>query len=130
MQYTDKVLDHFMNPRNIGEISDADGIGTIGSEECGDMLRVWIKVADEQLVDIKYKVFGCPAAIASCSMMTELAMGKHVDDAWELTDDQVAAALGGLPENKSHCSNLAASALQRAIMNYVFNNISCSRVDD
>ncbi len=109
-----------MNPRNIGQIPDADGVGTIGSQECGDMLKVWIKVVDEHLVDIKCKIFGCPAAIASCSMMTELAIGMHVDHAWELTDDQVAEALGGLPDNKYHCSNLAASALHKAIMNYVF----------
>ena len=120
MEYTDKVLEHFMNPRNVGEIPNADGVGTIGSAECGDMLKVWIKVTNEHLADIKYKVFGCPAAIAACSMMTELAMGKHVDQAWELTDDQVAEALGGLPANKYHCSNLAASALHKAIMNYVF----------
>lgn len=122
MQYTNRLLDHFMNPRNAGEIRDADGIGTIGSEECGDVLRVWIKVADEHLADIKYKVFGCPAAIACCSMMSELAIGKHLDQAWELTDEQVAEALGGLPAHKHHCSNLAASALHKAIMNYVFKN--------
>ena len=97
MLYTDKALEHFMNPRNVGEISDADGVGMIGSEECGDMIKVWVKVANQHFVDIKYKVFGCPAAIACCSMMTELAMGKHVEDAYELTDDQVADALGGLP---------------------------------
>ena len=122
MQYTDKVLEHFMNPRNIGEIPHADGVGTIGSEECGDMIRVWIKVGNEHLVDIKCKVFGCPAAIACCSMMTELAIGKHVDEAWELTDNQVAEALGGLPVNKYHCSNLAASTLHKAIMNYTYKN--------
>lgn len=120
MQYTDKVLEHFMNPRNSGEIPDADGVGTVGSEECGDVIRVWIKVSNEHLIDVKYKVFGCPAAIACCSMMTELAIGKHLDDAWELTDDQVALELGGLPELKYHCSNLAASTLHEAIMNYVF----------
>ena len=118
MLYTNKAIDHFMNPRNVGEISDADGVGTIGDEECGDMVKVWIKVSDAHLVDVKYKVFGCPAAIAVCSMMTELAMGKHVDDAYEITDAQVAEALGGLPEQKYHCSNLAASALHKAIMNY------------
>ena len=119
MQYTDKVFEYFMNPRNVGEIPDADGIGTIGSEECGDMIRVWIKVSeDKRLSDIKYKVFGCPAAIACCSMMTELAMGKHLNDAAILTDEQVAEALGGLPAYKFHCSNLAASALHEAIMNY------------
>ena len=125
MLYTDKALDHFMNPRNVGEIFDADGIGEIGSEECGDMIRVWIKVSDDKhLSDIKYKVFGCPAAIACCSMMTELAMGKHLDDASELTDEQVADALGGLPVNKYHCSNLAASALHKAIMDYIFKSPS------
>ena len=97
-----------MNPRNIGEIPNADGVGIIGSQECGDMIQVWIKVSDEYLADIRYKVFGCPAAIACCSMMTEIAIGKHVDEAWELTDEQVAEALGGLPVNKYHCSNLAA----------------------
>ena len=122
MQYTNQVLDHFMNPRNTGEIPDADSIGTIGSEECWDMIRVWIKVNNEHLVDVKYKVFGCPAAIACCSMMTELAIGKHVDQAWNLTDDQVAETLGGLPVHKYHCSNLAASALHMAIMNYVFRS--------
>jgi len=122
MQYTDRVFEHFSNPRNVGEISDADGVGTIGSEECGDMISVWIKVGDEHLVDIKYKVFGCPAAIACCSMMTELAMGRHIDDAYELTDNQVAESLGGLPVNKYHCSNLAASALHKAITNYVFKS--------
>ena len=113
-----------MNPQNTGEIPDADGVGTIGSEECGDMIRVWIKVSDdEHLSDIKYKVFGCPAAIACCSMMTELAMGKHLDDAGELTDEQVADALGGLPAYKYHCSNLAASALHKAIMDYIFKSV-------
>jgi len=122
MQYTDKVLEHFMSPRNIGEIPDADGVGTIGSEECGDMIRVWVKVAHQHLVEIKYKLFGCAAAIAACSMMTELAMGKHVEDAYELTDAQVAEALGGLPERKFHFSNLAASALHEAIINYVLKS--------
>jgi len=118
-----------MNPRNTGEIPDANGVGTIGSEECGDMIRVWIKVSDdEHLTDIKYKVFGCPAAIACCSMMTELAVGKHVDEAWNLTDDQVAEALGGLPEYKYHCSNLAASTLHKAIINYVFNSLTKTEV--
>jgi len=125
MLYTDKALEHFMNPRNVGEIPDADGVGTIGSEECGDMIRVWIKVSDdEHLADIKYKVFGCPAAIACCSLMTELAMGKHLDDVGELTDEQVADALGGLPVNKYHCSNLAASALHKAIMDYILKSPS------
>jgi len=119
MQYSDNVLEHFINPRNAGEILDADGIGTIGSEECGDMIRVWIKISKDKLLqDVKYRVFGCPAAIACCSMMTEMAIGKHLNDAVLLTDEQVADALGGLPAYKFHCSNLAASALHEAIMNY------------
>ncbi len=122
MQYTDKVLEHFTNPRNVGEILDANGVGNAGSQECGDTLRVWIKVENEHLVDIKYRVFGCPAAVACCSMMTELAMGMHVDEAAELTDDQVAEALGGLPEQKYHCSNIAASGLYDAIMSYALKS--------
>ena len=118
MIYTDKAMDHFMNPRNVGEIIGADGVGQIGDEECGDMVKLWIKVDNNHLADVKYKVFGCPAAIAVCSMMSEMAMGKHLDDAYEITDAQVAEALGGLPDQKYHCSNLAASALQKAIMNH------------
>ena len=119
MQYSNEVVEHFMSPRNVGDISDADGTGQIGDPECGDALMVWIKVSDEHLADIKYKVRGCPAAIAVCSMMTEIAMGMHLDDACELTDDQIAEALGGLPEARLHCSNLAASALHMAILDYV-----------
>ncbi len=118
MEYTEKVLAHFASPRNVGEIVDADGVGTIGSEECGDMIRVWIKIDGGRLTDVRYKVFGCPAAIACCSMMTELAIGRSLDEAVELTDDKVAEALGGLPAHKYHCSNLAASALHEAIVNY------------
>jgi len=119
MIYTDIAMDHFMNPRNVGEIADADGMGEIGDEECGDMVKVWIKVIDEHLAEVKYKVRGCPAAIAVCSMMSEMATGKHLDIAYEITDAQVAEALGGLPDQKFHCSNLAASGLQKAIMSYV-----------
>jgi 7,8-dihydropterin-6-yl-methyl-4-(beta-D-ribofuranosyl)aminobenzene 5'-phosphate synthase len=122
MEYTEKVIEHFSNPRNVGEIPDADGVGAVGSPECGDMLKVWIKIGNERLIDIKYKVFGCPAAIAACSMMTELAMGRHIDDARRLTDAQIAEALGGLPDNKYHCSNLAASALHEAITDYICKN--------
>ena len=121
MFYSDKVLDAFMNPYNVGKIADADGVGTIGSEDCGDMVRVWIKVCNEHLADIKYKVFGCPAAIACCSQMTQMAMGLSLDDANELTDEQVAEALGGLPLDKLHCSALAATALHEAILDYIHN---------
>jgi len=119
MIYTDKAMDHFMHPRNVGEIIDANGFGQIGDEECGDMVKVWVKVDNNHLVNVKYKVFGCPAAIALCSMMSELAKGMHVDDAYEMTDALVAEALGGLPGQKYHRSNLAASALHKAITNYV-----------
>ncbi|NLW83048.1 MAG: iron-sulfur cluster assembly scaffold protein [Phycisphaerae bacterium] len=124
MFYSDKVIEAFMNPVNVGEIADADGVGTLGSEDCGDMIRVWIKVKDQRLADIKYKVFGCPAAIAACSTMSRMAMGLTLDEADELTDEQVAETLGGLPTAKMHCSNLAASALHEAILNYVHN---CAR---
>ena len=107
-----------MNPRNTGQLLDADGIGMLGSEECGDILRVWIKVRDNRLVTVRHQVFGCPAAIAACSMMTELAIGLTVQEAAGLTDASVAEALGGLPPQKYHCSNLAASALHKAIENY------------
>jgi len=119
MIYTEKAMEHFKNPRNVGEIADADGVGQIGDEECGDMVKVWIKVDGVHLSDIKYKVFGCPAAIAVCSMMSQMAVGMHVDDAYEITDSQVAEALGGLPDQKYHCSNLGATALQKAILSYV-----------
>ena len=107
-----------MNPRNSGQIRDADGVGTIGSPECGDLLCVWIKVRRGQLERVTHEVFGCPAAIASCSMMTQLATGLTLEQALKLRDDDVAIALGGLPEAKYHCSNLAASALHHAIENY------------
>jgi 7,8-dihydropterin-6-yl-methyl-4-(beta-D-ribofuranosyl)aminobenzene 5'-phosphate synthase len=112
-------MNHFMNPRNIGQIPDADGVGILGSEECGDQIRVWIKVRSGKLAKITQEVFGCPAAIASCSMMTELAMGLTLEKALALSDNNVAKALGGLPEFKHHCSNLAASALHKAIQNYM-----------
>ena len=118
MRYTETVMDHFMNPRNCGQLPDADGVGTLGSADCGDMLRVWIKVRDGKLEKVHHEVFGCPAAIASCSMMTELATGLTIQQARDLTDAAVAAALGGLPEPKYHCSNLAASALHKAIKDY------------
>ena len=118
MRYSDTVMDHFMNPRNTGQIMDADGIGMIGSEECGDQIRVWIKIQDGKLTEVRHQVFGCPAAIAACSMMTKLATGLTLQKAMDLTDANVAEALGGLPPEKYHCSNLAASALHNAIQNY------------
>ncbi len=121
MFYSDKVIEAFMDPCNVGEILNADGVATIGSEDCGDMIRVWIKVNNEHLTDIKYKVFGCPAAIACCSRMTQMAIGLSLDEANEMTDEQVAESLGGLPMAKMHCSALAATALHEAILDYIHN---------
>ena len=111
-------MDHFMNPRNIGEIPNADGVGTVGNPVCGDLMTIYIKVKDNKLVDIKFKTFGCGAAIATSSMVTELAIGKEIKEALKITKQDVADNLGGLPTIKMHCSNLAADALQAAINNY------------
>jgi nitrogen fixation NifU-like protein len=116
--YTDKVMDHFSNPRNVGDIPDADGEGTVGNPTCGDLMTIYIKVNDDVIEDIKFKTFGCGAAIATSSMVTELAMGKTVDEALKITRNDVAEALEGLPPVKMHCSNLAADALQAAIEDY------------
>lgn len=116
--YSDKVLDHFRNPRNVGEIEDADGVGTVGNPVCGDMMSIYIKVNDNSIEDIKFKTFGCGAAIATTSMTTELAKGKTLDEAMKITREQVAEELDGLPPVKMHCSNLAADALHEAIKDY------------
>ena len=116
--YSEIVMDHFKNPRNMGEIPDADGIGTVGNPVCGDMMAVYIKVEDERIVDIKFKTFGCGAAIATSSMVTELAKGKTLEEAKKITRADVADSLGGLPKIKMHCSNLAADALHNAIEDY------------
>ncbi|MCK4952459.1 Fe-S cluster assembly scaffold protein NifU [Candidatus Bathyarchaeota archaeon] len=116
--YSEKVMDHFKNPRNMGEIPDADGIGTVGNPVCGDMMEVYIKVKDKCIVDIKFKTFGCGAAIATSSMVTELAKGKTLEEAKKITRANVAESLGGLPKIKMHCSNLAADALHHAIEDY------------
>lgn len=116
--YTEKVLDHFRNPRNMGEIKDADGIGTVGNPSCGDIMTIYIKVKDEKIEDIKFKTYGCAAAIASTSIATEIVKGKALDEAYKLTRDDVAKELGGLPAVKMHCSNLAADALREAIDDY------------
>jgi nitrogen fixation NifU-like protein len=117
--YSEIVMDHFKNPRNVGEIPDADGIGEVGNPVCGDMMNVYIKVADDKIADIKFKTFGCGAAIAVSSMLTELAKGRTLDEAMKITNKDVATALGGLPQNKLHCSNLGADALHSAIKNYM-----------
>jgi nitrogen fixation NifU-like protein len=111
-------MEHFRNPRNVGEIPAADGIGTVGNPVCGDMMTFYIKVKDNRIDNIKFKTFGCGAAIATSSMLTELAKGKTLEAALKITRDDVAAALGGLPPIKMHCSNLAADALHAAIENY------------
>lgn len=118
MMYTEKVLDHFRNPRNVGEIEDADGVGTVGNPVCGDLMSIYIKVEDGRISDIKFKTFGCGAAIATTSMTTELAKGRTLDEALQITREEVAEELGGLPPVKMHCSNLAADALHEAIKNY------------
>ena len=119
MEYSEKVMDHFANPRNIGEISDADGAGTVGNPTCGDMTTIYIRVADGRIADIKFKTFGCAAAIATASMTTELALGMTLDEALAMSRNDVADALDGLPEVKMHCSNLAADALHAAIEEYL-----------
>lgn len=116
--YSEKVMDHFRNPRNVGEIPDADGIGTVGNPVCGDIMTVYIKVKDNRIADIKFKTFGCGAAVATSSMVTELAKGKTLDEAKKITRADVAEHLGGLPPIKMHCSNLAADALHSAIDDY------------
>ena len=118
MMYSEKVLDHFRNPRNVGEIEDPDGVGTVGNPVCGDVMSIYIKVNDDKISDIKFKTFGCGAAIATTSMTTELAKGKTLDEALEITRQDVADELGGLPPVKMHCSNLAADALHKAIEDY------------
>jgi nitrogen fixation NifU-like protein len=117
--YSEKVLDHFRNPRNVGEIENPDGVGEVGNPVCGDMMTIHIKVKENRIVDVKFKTFGCGAAIATTSMTTELAKGKTLDEALKITRNDVAEELGGLPPVKMHCSNLAADALHEAIKNYL-----------
>jgi len=116
--YSEIVLDHFKTPRNVGRIENPDGIGEVGNPVCGDMMTITIKVKDDRIDDIKFQTFGCGAAIAVSSMVTEMAKGKTLEDALKITNDTVAKELGGLPKNKLHCSNLGADALHKAIMNY------------
>ncbi len=116
--YSAKVMEHFENPRNVGEIEDADGTGTVGNPECGDIMKLSIKIEDDVIKDVKFKTFGCGAAIATSSMVTELVKGKGLDEAENISNDTVAEALDGLPPVKMHCSNLAADALHAAIEDY------------
>jgi nitrogen fixation NifU-like protein len=118
MEYSELVIEHFQNPRNVGTIEDADGVGKMGSPVCGDLMEIYIKVDNSHITDIKFRTFGCGAAIASGSMASEMIKGKTLAEAEALTDEDVAGALGGLPEKKMHCSNLAASTLHKAIEDY------------
>lgn len=116
--YSEKVMDHFKNPRNVGEIEDADGIGEVGNASCGDIMKIYLKVKDDVIEDVKFQTFGCGSAIATSSMVTEMVMGKTLEEAEAVTNKAVAEALDGLPPAKMHCSNLAADALHDAIKNY------------
>ena len=116
--YNEKVMDHFSKPRNVGEIAEADGVGTVGNVVCGDIMKIFIKVKDNVIEDIKFQTYGCGAAIATSSMITELVKGKTIDEALKVSNKDVADALGGLPPVKMHCSNLAADALAEAINDY------------
>ena len=116
--YSDKVKDHFMNPRNMGEMANADGIGIVGNPVCGDVMKIFIRVSDGRITDIKFQTFGCAAAIATSSMITEMAKGKTIDEAREISREDVAEELDGLPPIKMHCSNLASDGLKAAIEDY------------
>ncbi|MGD0854728.1 MAG: Fe-S cluster assembly scaffold protein NifU [Dehalococcoidia bacterium] len=120
--YSEKVMQHFMNPHNVGEIAEADGIGEIGNPVCGDMMTFYIKVKDNKLEDVKYKTFGCGAAIAVSSMVSDMVKGKTLEEALKVTPTMVAKELEGLPKNKFHCSNLGAQALRKAIKDYYIKN--------
>lgn len=133
--YSEKVMDHFSNPRNVGEIENADGIGEVGNAKCGDIMKMYLKIENNIIVDAKFKTFGCGAAVATSSMATELVVGKTVDEALQITNKAVAEALDGLPPAKMHCSNLAEQAILSAIEDYKRKNgmlaegdsISCSK---
>ena len=116
--YSEKVMDHFSNPRNVGEIDNASGVGTVGNPACGDIMKLSIKIENDVITDVKFKTFGCGAAIATSSMITELVKGKNINDAEQISNNTVAEALDGLPPVKMHCSNLAADALHAAIEDY------------
>jgi nitrogen fixation NifU-like protein len=117
--YSEKVMDHFMNPRNVGEIESADGVGEVGNPACGDMMRLYLKIEEGRVRDAKFRTFGCGAAIASSSMLTEMIKGKTVDEARAITNQQVAEALDGLPAVKIHCSVMAEQAVKSALDDYV-----------
>ncbi len=122
MLYSEKVMDHFKNPRNVGVIEDADGIGEVGNAKCGDIMRIYLKIDNDIITDVKFETFGCGSAIASSSMATEMIKGKPLSEALELTNKAVAEALDGLPAHKMHCSVLAEEAIKKAIENYYAKN--------
>lgn len=131
MQYSDKVMDHFLNPRNVGEIENANGIGEVGNAKCGDIMKIYLDVEDEIIKDVKFQTFGCGSAIASSSMATELIKGKSIHEALALTNKAVAEALDGLPPVKMHCSVLAEQAIKAALVDYAKkNNVSIPELDD
>ena len=120
--YSEKVMDHFMNPRNVGVIENASGVGEIGHAQCGDIMKIYLKIEDNIIVDVKFETFGCGSAIASSSMATEMIKGKSIQDAMELTNKAVAEALNGLPAHKLHCSVLAEEAIKSALKDYYDRN--------
>ena len=122
MNYSEKVMDHFLNPRNVGEIEDASGVGTVGNAKCGDIMRIYLKIENDTVVDVKFKTFGCASAIASSSMATELIKGKPLSEVLQLTNKAVAEALDGLPAVKMHCSVLAEEAIKAALYDYCVKN--------
>ncbi|SCH09187.1 MULTISPECIES: Fe-S cluster assembly scaffold protein NifU [unclassified Romboutsia] len=131
MQYTEKVMDHFMNPRNVGQIEDASGVGEVGNAKCGDIMRIYLDIDENQIIqDVKFMTFGCGSAIASSSMATEMVKGKSVHEALEVTNKAVAEALDGLPPVKMHCSVLAEQAIKAALIDYAKkNNIHIPELD-
>ena len=120
--YTETVMDHFTNPRNVGEIADADGIGEVGNAKCGDIMKMYLKIDDDRITDVKFETFGCGSAIASSSMATEMIKGKTIEEALSITNKQVVEALGGLPAHKLHCSVLAEEAIKMAVKDYYDKN--------
>ncbi|WP_074350167.1 Fe-S cluster assembly scaffold protein NifU [Proteiniborus sp. DW1] len=131
MMYSEKVMEHFMNPRNVGEIENADGIGQVGNPKCGDIMKMYLKIENDTIVDVKFKTFGCGSAIASSSMATELIKGKTIKEAMQLTNKAVAEALDGLPPVKMHCSVLAEQAIKSALFDYSKkNNVVIEGLED
>ena len=120
--YTETVMDHFTHPRNVGEIPDADGVGEVGNAKCGDIMKMYLKIKDDRIEDVKFETFGCGSAIASSSMATEMIKGKTIDEALAVTNRQVVDALGGLPAHKLHCSVLAEESIKAAVKNYYDRN--------